>query len=290
MATPGATAPRRTRCSRTHRPDAIVGFPCRPPSPPLYPCLDSGRCACPATSRFRTATPCSPRLPTAARGCTATRPGADCAATLACLEALGVSDRRRPGRTAGRRRSTGSGLRGLRAPAGPLDAANSGTSMRLLVGAARRAPVPTVIGGDASLSRRPMRRVIEPLTRMGATIAAVDGRPPLTIDGAPLHGNCLRAGGAERAGQERRPARRPARGRADRRSSSRRRHGIIRSGPCRRSASASSGDGLSVSVEGGHRLHAMDAAHSRATSRRPSSGWCWPRALLGRTSSSRGSG
>ena len=82
----------------------------------------------------------------------------------------------------------GLGLGGLRAPAGPLDAANSGTSMRLLAGLLAAHPFRTVIGGDASLSRRPMRRVIEPLTRMGASITAVDGRPPLTIDGAALHG------------------------------------------------------------------------------------------------------
>jgi len=76
----------------------------------------------------------------------------------------------------------------LRPPAGPLDAANSGTSMRLFAGLLAAHPFRTVLGGDASLSSRPMRRVIEPLTRMGASIAAVNGRPPLTIDGAALHG------------------------------------------------------------------------------------------------------
>jgi 3-phosphoshikimate 1-carboxyvinyltransferase len=111
-------------------------------------------------------------------------PGADCAATLGCLEALGV----RITRAAGTITIEGLGLGGLRAPAGPLDAANSGTSMRLLAGLLAPHPFRTVIGGDASLSRRPMRRVIEPLTRMGASIAAVDGRPPLTIDGTALHG------------------------------------------------------------------------------------------------------
>jgi 3-phosphoshikimate 1-carboxyvinyltransferase len=111
-------------------------------------------------------------------------PGADCASTLACLEALGV----RIARTAGTITIEGLGLGGLRAAAGPLDAANSGTSMRLLAGLLAPHPFRTVIGGDASLSRRPMRRVIEPLTAMGASIAAVDGRPPLTIDGTALHG------------------------------------------------------------------------------------------------------
>jgi 3-phosphoshikimate 1-carboxyvinyltransferase len=111
-------------------------------------------------------------------------PGADCAATLACLQALGVTISRAGGAVT----IEGRGLGGLRAPDGPLDAANSGTSMRLLAGLLAPHPFRTVIGGDASLSRRPMRRVIEPLTRMGASITAVDGRPPLTIDGAALHG------------------------------------------------------------------------------------------------------
>jgi 3-phosphoshikimate 1-carboxyvinyltransferase len=111
-------------------------------------------------------------------------PGADCAATLACLEALGV----RIARAGGAITIEGLGLGGLRAPAGPLDAANSGTSMRLFAGLLAAHPFRTVIGGDASLSNRPMRRVIEPLIRMGAAIGSVDGRPPLTIDGTKLHG------------------------------------------------------------------------------------------------------
>jgi 3-phosphoshikimate 1-carboxyvinyltransferase len=110
-------------------------------------------------------------------------PGADCAATLACLEALGVRIERGPVLTI-----DGLGARGLRAPGKPLDAANSGTSMRLLAGLLAAHDFRSVIGGDASLSRRPMRRVIEPLERMGARIEAVDGRPPLTIHGASLRG------------------------------------------------------------------------------------------------------
>jgi 3-phosphoshikimate 1-carboxyvinyltransferase len=108
--------------------------------------------------------------------------GADCAATLACLRALGVSIRAE-GRTI---EIHGRGIGGLIAPAAPLDAANSGTSMRLLSGIVAAHPFRTVIGGDASLSRRPMRRVIDPLTRMGAAIASEDGRPPLVIDGGRL--------------------------------------------------------------------------------------------------------
>ena len=112
-------------------------------------------------------------------------PGADCAATLGCLRALGVAAREE-------RRGIididGRGLRGLRPSSAPLDAMNSGTTMRLLSGVVAAHAFQTVIGGDASLNRRPMRRIIEPLTRMGARIDSADGRPPLTIHGADLHG------------------------------------------------------------------------------------------------------
>jgi 3-phosphoshikimate 1-carboxyvinyltransferase len=110
-------------------------------------------------------------------------PGADCAATLACVEALGARVTRGTQIVI-----DGLGARGFRPPARPLDAANSGTSMRLLAGLLAAHPFVTVIGGDESLSRRPMRRVIDPLTRMGAVIDSTDGRPPLTIRGADLHG------------------------------------------------------------------------------------------------------
>ncbi len=109
--------------------------------------------------------------------------GADCTATLGCLRALGVTiDTPAPGRVD----ITGRGLGGLLPAAGPVDAANSGTTMRLLAGLVSAHRFRTVITGDASLTRRPMRRIIEPLTRMGAAIASDDGRPPLTVDGAAL--------------------------------------------------------------------------------------------------------
>ncbi|HEY2432450.1 MAG TPA: 3-phosphoshikimate 1-carboxyvinyltransferase [Vicinamibacterales bacterium] len=114
-------------------------------------------------------------------------PGADCAATLACLEALGARIVHERGSGAvGTISITGLGPRGLRPPARPLDAANSGTSMRLLSGLLAAHPFTSMLGGDASLSRRPMRRVIDPLTRMGAAIESHGGLPPLTIHGAPL--------------------------------------------------------------------------------------------------------
>lgn len=110
--------------------------------------------------------------------------GADCAATLACLRGLGVTI---DGTTPGLVRIAGRGVRGLAATAAPLDAANSGTTLRLLSGIVAAHPFETTIGGDLSLSRRPMRRVIEPLTRMGARVTSHDGRPPLRISGADLH-------------------------------------------------------------------------------------------------------
>ncbi len=112
-------------------------------------------------------------------------PGADCAATVECLRALGATIHRTgPGSMT----VLGRGVGGLRAPSAVLDAVNSGTTMRLLSGIVAAHPFRSVITGDASLQRRPMRRIIEPLARMGAHIEARDGRPPLNIDGGSLHG------------------------------------------------------------------------------------------------------
>ncbi len=111
-------------------------------------------------------------------------PGADCAATLACLRALGVAIR-----TTGPAALTiqGRGLGGLRPAPEPLDAVNSGTTLRLMSGILAGHDFKTVIGGDESLQRRPMRRIIEPLTKMGARIESINDRAPLTIRGGSLH-------------------------------------------------------------------------------------------------------
>jgi 3-phosphoshikimate 1-carboxyvinyltransferase len=110
-------------------------------------------------------------------------PGADCAATLACVRALGGSIRQIGDHGF---EIEGRGLRGLQPAAAPLDAANSGTTMRLMTGLLAAHRMQTTIGGDRSLSKRPMQRVIEPLTRMGARIESSEGRPPLTILGTDL--------------------------------------------------------------------------------------------------------
>jgi 3-phosphoshikimate 1-carboxyvinyltransferase len=119
-------------------------------------------------------------------------PGADCASTLSCVEALGAIVSRTPA-AAGDEPALitidGRGLRGLRAPAAPLDCGNSGSTMRMLGGVVAAHPFISTLVGDASLSRRPMRRIIGPLAQMGAAITAGAGdRPPITIHGANLAG------------------------------------------------------------------------------------------------------
>jgi 3-phosphoshikimate 1-carboxyvinyltransferase len=110
--------------------------------------------------------------------------GADCASTLNCLRGLGVVVDVIGRDAAGLQlRVAGRGLRGFLAPSGGLDAGNSGTTIRMLAGVLSAQPFATQIAGDASLNKRPMRRIIVPLERMGARVASNDGRPPLTIEG-----------------------------------------------------------------------------------------------------------
>ncbi len=115
--------------------------------------------------------------------------GADCAATLDCLETAGVEVRRTSSPDGGLTVDIeGRGLHGLRAPASPLDARNSGTTMRLLSGILAAHPFTSILIGDASLTKRPMGRVIVPLELMGARIESDGRKPPLTIHGAALEG------------------------------------------------------------------------------------------------------
>jgi 3-phosphoshikimate 1-carboxyvinyltransferase len=110
--------------------------------------------------------------------------GADCHSTLNAVRALGVPVEENGTEAA----ITGRGLDGLRAPAATLDAGNSGSTIRMLSGILAAQPFSTRIGGDESLSRRPMDRIMQPLAKMGAQISARDGRfPPLEIQGARLH-------------------------------------------------------------------------------------------------------
>ena len=107
--------------------------------------------------------------------------GEDSLATLAAFRAMGV---RIEGPLQGHVTIHGVGLHGLKAPSGPLDLGNSGTSMRLLSGLLAGQNFDSVLVGDESLSRRPMKRVTEPLARMGARIEATgQGTAPLKIHG-----------------------------------------------------------------------------------------------------------
>jgi 3-phosphoshikimate 1-carboxyvinyltransferase len=111
--------------------------------------------------------------------------GGDCASTLRCLRALGVAIEQAPHTPAGiDLRVVGRGLGGFAPPAAVLDAGNSGSTMRMLSGILAAHPFTATIDGDPSLRRRPMRRVMDPLQQMGATIDATDGKPPLTIAGS----------------------------------------------------------------------------------------------------------
>jgi 3-phosphoshikimate 1-carboxyvinyltransferase len=109
---------------------------------------------------------------------------ADCASTLDCLEALGVGiERRGPAVTI-----EGRGPEAWRAASGPLDAGNSGSTIRMLAGALAGRPFRSTLTGDASLLRRPVERVAAPLRAMGARVETTSGRPPMTIEGGSLRG------------------------------------------------------------------------------------------------------
>jgi len=107
--------------------------------------------------------------------------GDDVRRTIAALAALGV----RIERSGDTHRVHGVGLHGFRPPRDPLDCGNSGTTMRLLAGLLAPQPFETLLVGDASLTLRPMSRIVEPLAAMGARIACLGprGRPPLRLGG-----------------------------------------------------------------------------------------------------------
>lgn len=114
-------------------------------------------------------------------------PGDDCTTTRDCLGALGVSITQigGDGSTAG---IAGRGLGGLQPSRSDLDARNSGTTARLLLGVLAGHPFRATLTGDASLRRRPMRRVADPLAAMGARIRTTNGCLPAMVEGRTLHG------------------------------------------------------------------------------------------------------
>ena len=108
--------------------------------------------------------------------------GDDVMATGRARQALGADIRRDQD---GVWHVTGAGTNGLISPEAPLDLGNSGTGVRLLMGVVAGQPITATFCGDASLSRRPMARVTDPLARMGAAITARDGdRLPVTVTGS----------------------------------------------------------------------------------------------------------
>ena len=109
--------------------------------------------------------------------------GADCASTLNCLRSLGVGVARKDAEI------TIHGTSGaLASSSTPLDCGNSGSTMRMLSGILAGQKFASELIGDESLSRRPMRRIVEPLSQMGANISSQDGHAPLRIDGGHLRG------------------------------------------------------------------------------------------------------
>jgi 3-phosphoshikimate 1-carboxyvinyltransferase len=111
-------------------------------------------------------------------------PGADCNSTLGCVQALGCTVARDE---EGAVVIDGIGPQ-LHAPTSALDCGNSGSTMRMLSGIVAAQPFTSELIGDESLSRRPMKRVMDPLRKMGADIVATDDHAPLRITGTKLKG------------------------------------------------------------------------------------------------------
>ena len=112
--------------------------------------------------------------------------GADCLSTISCFRQLGISIENASNKIL----IHGRGLHGLSAPHGILDAGNSGTTTRLLSGILAGQAFASTLTGDASIQKRPMKRIMDPLSLMGARIESVrhNGCAPLSIVGSPLHG------------------------------------------------------------------------------------------------------
>ena len=113
-------------------------------------------------------------------------PGEDCLSTIRCFRSMGVQIEQNGSSV----KVFGRGLRELTAPAGILDCGNSGTTTRLLSGVLAAQHFNSVLSGDASIQRRPMKRIMIPLRAMGADITSVSGNDcaPLSVHGKQLYG------------------------------------------------------------------------------------------------------
>ncbi|HIV23954.1 MAG TPA: 3-phosphoshikimate 1-carboxyvinyltransferase [Candidatus Merdiplasma excrementigallinarum] len=111
--------------------------------------------------------------------------GADCLSTIDCFRRMGIDIENTPSRIL----IHGKGLRGLSAPSSALDVGNSGTTLRLISGILSGQDFKVLLDGDASIRRRPMKRIMTPLSMMGAKIGSLKGNgcAPLHIKGQTLH-------------------------------------------------------------------------------------------------------
>ena len=114
--------------------------------------------------------------------------GADCLSSISCFKKMGVSIENNP--ITNIVRIHGLGLHNLKAPADVLDVGNSGTTTRLMSGILAAQNFTSTVNGDASIQKRPMKRIMTPLSQMGADIISLNGNDcaPLQITGKPLHG------------------------------------------------------------------------------------------------------
>lgn len=112
--------------------------------------------------------------------------GADCLSTISCFRAMGIEIENDGNRVL----VHGKGLHGLSKPENVLDCGNSGTTTRLISGILSAQNFDVTLTGDASIQKRPMKRIMDPLSLMGADIRSIHGNgcAPLAISGRPLHG------------------------------------------------------------------------------------------------------
>lgn len=112
--------------------------------------------------------------------------GADCLSTISCFRSMGVEIENNGSAVL----IHGNGLHGLKKPHSTLDCGNSGTTTRLISGILAAQDFTVTLTGDASIQKRPMKRIIDPLAQMGAQIRSLRGNgcAPLEITGSPLHG------------------------------------------------------------------------------------------------------
>ncbi len=112
--------------------------------------------------------------------------GADCLSTISCFQEMGISVENKIDRVI----VHGKGLHGLQAPMELLDVGNSGTTTRLISGILAGQPFSSTLNGDASIQKRPMKRILTPLSSMGADVESIKGNDcaPLRFHPAKLHG------------------------------------------------------------------------------------------------------